>query len=372
MADDKFSIEETHRVLSQIPNYFVSGGNETLALANGSPVSPERTTQPSAAGIQQGFIIRVEAKVKNNHATESAEITDFGMCNLLQRIEYTDTGGYSRHAGLTGIGLELASYARNASVLGAASMNNANYGVNLGAGGSDTAPAEIAAGQTVRVSHTFFLPFAFSPYNQTGAIATLFTQGQQTLKLTFPTKSAAFVADTANKMRALYAKGDCGFVDLRYEVINVTKNRGVPTPQLNPGAFANVYHIQEGFVTALAENNDKKVALDNGRTHYNAFLIYDNGGVLNRETDVNSLSVMYGGTEDTKRANPYIHGMIANQIIKSGLPPATYYLSFADDPLNTAAKGGSIDLIFNPSTVNSGATLYTLIDYIQAGNAVSM
>lgn len=363
--------QETNFVLANLPNYFASGGAETLALASGSPVSPERTTQPSASGIQQYFVIRVEAQVQNTHASEAAEILPFGAANLLSRIDYTDTSGYGRHQGLTGRGLELMNMARNASVVGGVHTLAADYGVTLGAGGSDVAPAAIPFGTTARLSHTFILPFAFSADNQTGAIATTLTQGQQTLKLTFPTKSEAFVSASANPLKAIYKKGTLQFTDLRYTVTNVTKNRGVPS-NINPSVFANVYHIQEGATTALTAGNDKKVPLDNGRTHFNAFMVYDNGGALNRETDVTSLSVMHGGTQDVKRADPYIHNMFAKQTLRAGLPPATYYFNFRDDPQNTANKGGSIDLVFQPASVNAGATLYTVVDYVQAGNSVSM
>ena len=368
----KQSLNERHANLVNTPNYFVSGGGESLALNAGDLVSPERTSTPTASGIEQYMLVRVYGGATNTHASEAATRAPMGAANLIQRIEFTDTGGYLRHSGVSGRTLELLAYARQYDVVGAACAEDADYGVTSQAGGSDVMPATIAAaGGTAAFSHTFVIPFAYSAVDMRGAIPAILQQGQQTLKLRFPTKAEAFVATAGNKLKALYSGGTVAFTSLGYEVIVVTKNRNLPN-ELPIESFADVYQITEGTLSALSAGSDNKFALEAGRTHYNAFMTYDNGGTMVYESDVNSLSVLFGGSQDALRASPYIHNAIAKNVLKNGLPPAVYYFNFRADPMNVMQKGGSIDLIFNPKTTNTGATIHFALDYIQSGVVSSL
>ena len=368
----KKALYDRHNDLVATPNYFVSGGGETLAITSGDLVSPERTSTPTAAGVQMYMLVRVFGTCANTHATEVATRTPFGAANLISRIEYTDTGGYLRHSGVSGRTLELMAYARQYDVVGGATAEDSDYGVQLGAGGSDVMPATIAAvSGTAKFSHTFVIPFAYSAMDMRGAIPAFMQQGQQTLKLRFPTKSEAFVATASNKLKALYSGGTVNYTSLGYEVITVTKNRNLPE-EMPVEAFADVYQITEGNMSALSAGADNKFSLEPGRTHYNAFMTYDNGGQMIYETDINSLSLMFGGSQDAMRASPQIHNAIAKNVLKSGLPPSTYYLNFRSDPMNVMQKGGSIDIIINPNTVNTAANVIFALDYIQSGVVSSL
>jgi hypothetical protein len=356
-----------HANLVNTPNYYVSGGQYNHALATGDLVSPEVTTTPTASGIEQYMVVRVFGSVTNSHASQVANITPFGAANLIQRIEFTDTGGYLRHSGVSGRTLELMAYARQYDVIGGALMEDANYGVSLGAGGSDIMPATVAAaGGTASFSHTFVIPFAYSAVDMRGAIPALLQQGQQSLKVRFPTKAEAFVSTVADKFKAIYSGGTLAYGSLGYEVITVTKNRNLPQ-ELPTEVFADVYQITEGTMSSLSAGTDNKFAFEAGRTHFNLFAIFNNGGTLNYETDVGDLSLLFGGSQDAFRASPYIHNAMAKNTLKTGLPPATYYMNFRADPMNVMEKGGSIDFIIRPLTVNTGANVQIALDYIQSG-----
>lgn len=355
-----------HANLVNTPNYFVSGGEYNHALANGDLVSPEVTTNPTASGIEQYMIVRVFGSAVNTHPTQTASVTPFGASNLIQRIEFTDTGGYLRHSGVSGRTLELMAYARQYDVIGGAMMEDNNYGVMLGSGGSDVMPQTILPSMTAKFSHTFIIPFAYSAVDMRGAVPAILQQGQQSLKVRFPTKSEAFVTSVADKFRAVYSGGAVSYVSLGYEVVTVTKNRNLPA-ELPTETFADVYQITEGTMSALSAGSVNKFAFEAGRTHYNLFAIFNNGGVLNYETDVGSLSLLFGGSQDALNASPYIHNMIAKNTLKCGLPPATYYMNFRADPMNVMEKGGSIDFTIRPLTVNTGAYIQIATDYIQSG-----
>lgn len=365
-------LAQRHAQLVNTPNYFVSGGQYNHALTSGDLVSPEVTSNPTASGIQQHMMIRVFGTVANTHASEVANITPFGAANLIRRIEYTDTGGYLRHSGVSGATLELMAYARQYDVIGGAMVEDANYGVQLGAGGSDVMPATIAAVNGVaHFSHVFILPFAYSAMDMRGAIPALLQQGQQSVKIRFPSKAEAFVGAAADKLNAIYSGGTLNYTALGYEIITVTKNRNLPA-ELPIEAFADVYQITEGTMSSLSSGTDNKFAFEAGRTHFNLFAIYNNGGVLNYETDVGDLSLLFGGSQDAFRASPYIHNAVAKNVLKCGLPPATYYMNFRSDPMNVMEKGGSIDFIIRPLTVNSGANVRIALDYIQSGIVSSL
>ena len=371
MASDVIPLQARRDALAQLPNYFVSGGGENLAIASGDLVSPERSSNPTGAGVTMFMVVRVEAVVANTHASADATRAAFCGANLLKRMEYTDPNGYLRHTGISGRALEMNAQHRQADVVGGSSTIAHDYGMDLAAGGSDVAPATIAHGTSATLSHTFIIPFAVGPRDFRGAVANVLSTGQQTLKLTFPTKAEAFVATGADAFNALYVGGTLAFTSLKYEVISVTKNRNLPA---NPSQtlpvedFADVYMLQEGARTNLVAGVDAKIPMDSNRRFLSAFYFYNNGGTLNRESDVTSLSVLAGGSQDLLRCSPKICNMFAKNVLSNGLPPATYYQDFRSDNMDVADKG-SIDLVFMPATVNSGATLYTLVDYIQYGAA---
>jgi hypothetical protein len=364
-------LEARRAALLALPNYFVSGGGENLAIASGDLVSPERSSNPTGAGVTMFMVVRVEALVVNTHASQLATRSAFGGANLLKRMEYTDPDGYLRHTGISGRALEMNAQHRQADVVGGSSVIASNYGMDLDAGGSDVAPLSIAANTSATISHTFIIPFAVGQNDCRGAVANVLSTGQQTLKLTFPTKAEAFVPTGADAFNALYVGGTMSFASLKYEVISVTKNRNLPSnpSQMLPVEdFADVYMLQEGARTNLVAGVDTKIPMDANRRMLSAFYFYNNGGTLNRETDVTSLSVLAGGSQDLLRCSPKICNMFAKNVLTNGLPPATYYQDFRRDNMDVANKG-SIDLVFMPATVNSGATLYTLVDYIQYGAA---
>ena len=368
---DVIPLEARRAALLSLPNYYVSGGGENLAIASGDLVSPERSSNPTGAGVTMYMIVRVEAVVANTHASQAATRTAFCGANLLKRMEYTDPNGYLRHTGVSGRALEMNAQHRQADVVGGSSVIAADYGMDLAAGGSDVAPMTIAANTSATLSHTYVIPFAVGAKVCRGAVANILSTGQQTLKLTFPTKAEAFVAAGADPFNALYVGGTLNFTSFKYEVISVTKNRNLPS---NPSTmlpvedFADVYMLQEGARTNLVAGVDTKIPMDANRRLLSAFYFYNNGGALNRETDVTSLSVLAGGSQDLLRCSPKICNMFAKNVLSNGLPPATYYQDFRSDNMDVSDKG-SIDLVFMPATVNSGATLYTLVDYIQYGAA---
>lgn len=365
------SLAERNAALCATPNYPVSGGSEMLAVSSGDLVSPERTTNPSPSGIEQYMIIRVFGSIKNSHASVAAVRTKFGASNVIKSLQYNDTTGYSRHTNVSGRALELISYARQYDVVGGSMDVNPTYGVEFQNGTSDVCPASIAAGATVDFSHTFYLPFAYSSLDQRGAVPAALAMGQQTLKLLFPTKAEAFVATGANPFKALFIGGTCEWVTLGYEVVTMTKNRNLPQ-ELPIELFGTTYQITETARSNLTAGTDNKFGLEPSRQHFNIFQVYDNGGVLNVETDVNSLSMLFGGSHDARRLSPQIHNAIARNTLKGGIPAGVYYANMRDDPLDVMTKGGSIDLVFNPKTVATGAVIYTVLDYLQAGTTVSM
>lgn len=376
MKQQQLDLATRHAMLANTPNYIVSGGSYNhTTTGNGDLVSPEISLHPTASGVQQYMIARVYGSVINN-GTSTVSLTPFGMSNLLQRIEYTDTAGYIRHAGVSGRTLELMAYARQYDVVGSSLVEDAQYGVGLQSGTSDYVSATtLTAGNTAQFSHTFIIPFAVGASDQRGAVPALLQQGQQTLKLRFPTLAELAVPLVGNPLKAVWQQVGAGTLDVEYqslavELYTVTKNRNLPT-QLPLEMFADVYQLYELAYSVTAAGTDQLIPLEPGRIHYNAFVVYNNGNLLNVESDVNSLSVLFAGSQDAHRLSAPVHNMLARTTLRSGLPAGTYYYNWRADPMDTATKGGSVDVVVNPSFVNAGATLYLVGDYVTRGSVLS-
>jgi hypothetical protein len=362
----KAPLEYRRAALINAPDTYVNGGSASIPLTAGSPVSPTQTIYPTCSGVQQYMLLTVTGSVTNNAAT-AATATKYGASNLLQWLRYTDVNGFDRHQ-IDGRGLELLNSARQYGVIGNAFLPNTNYGVAYNGDLLDSMPATVAAGATASFTHTFVIPFAYSPTDQRGAILANGVNVQQALTITFPTAAQAFVDPANNALAALYtvAGGTMVFASLGYQVTTVTKNLNLPA-ELPLEDFANAYILQGGARTGLAVNADFKVPFDSGKDYFNVFAVYDNGGVLNAGTDVNTLTIMLGGSQDVYRGTPHVWATMASLKISEGLPHGTYYKSLVNYPINTARTGGSADFIVNPSVVNTNATLWTYYDVMQAG-----
>lgn len=373
---DLLPLEIRHRMLCNTPNYVVSGGSYTHTLTgNNDLVSPEITMHPTASGIQQYMALRVTGGFLNN-GTAPVALTPFGIANIIQRIEYTDTAGYIRHAGVSGRALELMAYARQYDVVGGAFVEDPLYGVGLQSGTSDAiGQTTLTPGQSTTFSHTFIIPFAYGASDQRGAVPALLQQGQQSLKIRFPTLAELAVPLVGNPLKAVWQQTAAGTLDVEYtslsfELYTFTKNRNLPQ-QLPLEMFADTYQLYELAYNVTAAGTDQLIPLEPGRIHYNGFVVYNNGNQLNTETDVNSLSVLFAGSQDAHRLSAPVHNAIARNYLRSGLPAGTYYYNWRNDPMETATKGGSIDVVVNPSVVNAGATLYLIGDYVTRGAVLS-
>ena len=364
-------LEIRRAMLSRTPTYRVRDAMGTIPLNVGSPVSSMLTLYPTCSGIQQYMTLRIYGQIKNSGAAVATR-TEYGGANVLGDISYTDPFGIDR-TNIDGIGLELMNLARQRDPIGALSSIDDNYGVKFRTWGSDVLPPTIAAGATVDFSHTFVLPFAYSNADQRGAIMANQAGSNQILRIRFPQKSEAVVLNTANSLRALYTTTGAvamTFETLGYELVTATKNYGIDTTQLPVEDFAVSYILQGGAYTGMAANSDFKIPYQAGRTHPRTFVVFDNGGALNTGSDVNSLSMLFGGSQDVMRLSPELHNFESKWSFSSGLPAGTYFQTHEDQPtggLNLVNTGGSADFVINCKTVNANATMYEYIDYFTQG-----
>jgi len=348
------------------------GEAKQLPLNNGEPVSPTYTIHPSTSGVMMHFYLRVHGTITNNGASDATRSV-FGASNLIQYLTYTDTQGSLRHQ-TDGRGIELMNTARQGKPIGAVTSDE-SYGVEYSAWGGNTLPKTIAAGATVPFSHTFVIPLAFSNANPIGAILGFVTNSQQTLKVTFPTKSDAFIEEGEDALSALYtATGvNMKFGTLSYELYTATKNQGLPQ---NNGQYllpfdtmAQHYILQSGTRAGVVNNADNYIPYTDGQTFFNTFVIFNNGGELNLGSDVDSVSIRHQGSQDTHRLPPSIAATEAGFNLSNGLPAGTYYKKHFP-PLNTLETGGSADFTIKPKTVNNDAVFHFYNDYVTTGSLV--
>lgn len=370
MANTKLPLEIRRAMLARIPTYRVRDAMGSIPLLSGSPVSKMLTLYPTCSGIQQYMTLRVYGKIKNSGATIASR-TEYGAANLLDNIAYTDPFGIDRTS-IDGIGLELMNLGRQRDPIGAISTIDNNYGVNFRAWGSDVMPPTIAAGATVDFSHTFILPFAYSNADQRGAIMANQAGSNQLLRIQFPDKGTAFKLPTDNSLKALYTSTavNMTFEELNYELVTATKNYGIDVANLPVEDFATSYILQGGAYTGMAAGSDFKIPYQAGRSHVRTFAVYDNGGILNTGSDVNSLTLLFGGSQDVMRLSPELHNLESKWSFPCGLPAGTYYQTHEDQPnggLNIVNTGGSADFVMQMKTVNANATVYQYVDYFAQG-----
>ncbi len=157
---------------------------------------------PANVGIVKGFLVKVTAAIKNNHATAAVALTDFGPANLVQRVIYYDPDN-QRHTETSGWHLHFVNTAKQGAPFLSSMVTDSpiKYGDVMNV---IDAPATIAAGATGELTMYYWVPLAYSETDLTGAVLANVPQSKQRLKLEFANNNTAFAAVGANPLEAIY------------------------------------------------------------------------------------------------------------------------------------------------------------------------
>lgn len=311
-------------------------------------------------GIVKGFVLKVQAVIKNNGATDMS-LTDFGIANLLKQVTYYDPNN-QRHIETSGWHIALVNTIKGQKPFGSSTPTDSpiKYGDNYDI---IDAPQTIAAGATANVIMHYWIPLAYSDTDLSGAVFANVAQSKQRLRLEFATNSTAFVTNAENPLEAIYkgaAPEDCSIEEISYTCYQhyldqLPMNNGqyiVPSIDLS-----TVYLLENTVQAGLTPNADFAVQYGNLYRYLSTIAIYDNGGVFTpKGTDVNYLAQRTANFSDYRKASPDTWNLETRKLIGTDLPPSVYLAETRNRPIYTLQTGNQT-FVLNPKTVNQNARL---------------
>lgn len=330
-------------------------------IASGTITPTQQQTiniAPRNVGLIMGFIVRLSGGVTNAAGTGLTR-TGFGSANIIRNITFTDLQNVQR-INTSGYHLALLNSARQGFAFGGAYAPNLpmSYGNNWApfAGG-----ATIAASGTDTVTHTFYVPLAYSAVDLRGSVYANIVNATQNLQITIPTSAQAFLAGGADGLQAIYT-GNAGATwtdTISYEISQVYYDQ---IPMVNGAPVVpimdvnTIYDIKNTTVTGMAVNQDFPVPYANYRSFLSTMAIFDNGGSFNSGSDVNYFSLKSANSTELFKMTPNVVSLLMRQTFMADPPPGVYYFDHRSKPLDTITYG-NLELNLNASTVNANAAL---------------
>lgn len=155
------------------------------------PTQPSIVLNPRPVGLCKRFYIEILATL-NNTSGNVAQLTDFGLGNLLSNVTFVDLNNNTR-INTSGNHLNLVANAKRRNPLGSTPDNNVSTGANraqmLNVPAASwpvfQAPQTIAAGASATVRAVYELPLAYTDDNLAGSIYLGVVQNQAQISITF-------------------------------------------------------------------------------------------------------------------------------------------------------------------------------------------
>lgn len=340
-------------------------------VANGNAI--QRNIPLRNVGLTTKLYIQVSFTIAQA-AAETLTLTNFGPANVFQNITFADYTNYQR-INTTGWHMDALATARRKMPFASAytTSNPVKTGNNYNI---KSAPATVTTAQTVYMIYE--IPFAYSETNLQGAILSQVLNGNA--YLTFTINPNIVVGSGGNPVQAVYQSStanDKGAVtNFTYTIYQEYYDQ---LPQNAQGQYLvpaldlqYIYGIYNTDVSGLAVNSDNPYSFINYRSYMSAFAIYDNAGVLAAGTDMNRFKLLSANMLPLFDLTPPMAKLIYERnIIGDDFPIGSYYFDFRDKPITTS-QNGNMQLIFNPSSVTSAASVIHLgLEYLGLLNQVA-
>lgn len=312
-------------------------------------------------GIVKGFVLKVEATISNTSATQAANLTDFGIANLLKQVTYYDPNN-QRHIETSGWHIAMINTIKGQRPFGSSTQTDSpiKYGDNYDV---IEAPETIAAGQTAKVVMHYWIPLAYSDTDLSGAVFANVAQSKQRLRLEFANDATAFVGADENKLEAVYSTEDVGTLKIDEMSYSCYQHYLDQLPMANgqyivPSIDLSTIYLLENTVQAgLTPNADFAVQYGNLYRYLSTIAIFDNGGVMGvKGADVNYLAQRTANFSDYRKASPDTWNLETRKLIGTDLPPSVYLAENRNRPIYTLQTGNQT-FVLNPKTVNTNARL---------------
>lgn len=323
---------------------------------------------PRNVGLTLGFLVKVTAGVTNG-ATNTANLTGFGVANLLSSVTYTDLQNINR-VQTTGYHLAMLNSARQGFIFGGtyASGIPMGYGNNYGA---FSGPSTIAGAGTATLQGYWYVPLAYSSNDLSGAVYTNVVNAAQNLQIVLNQTPFVGATDPLNAVYSGNAGGDyTNTVTVTvYQIYRdqIPFQNGVPILPIQD--LNIVYDLKNTTLTGISANQDFPFAYPNMRRFLSTFAVYDNGGTFNSGSDVNYWSLEAANSTMLFKLDPITAALFARQTFMTDPPPGVYYFDHRDKPIETITFG-NMTLNLNASTVNSNASEIVLTEAFQQVNQI--
>jgi hypothetical protein len=315
-------------------------------------------------GLIKGLLVRVSGTLKNTTSGGGAAVatrSQIGAANLISQFVFNDYSNTVR-VQTAGWHVHFINSAKQALVFGGAYAPNVpvNYGNNWNV---QTAPGTIASDTTAAISFFYYVPLAYAKDDLRGAVYAGVVNATATLQITINT--APFVA-SGDATLAVYSGAAGGWntgasctvqVWQHYlDQLPMANTPAGPQPILPQMDMNTIYELKNTAQTGLTANQDFPIPYANFRTFLSTFVIFNNAGTLNVGSDVSYWSLRAANTTQIFQYPADVAALLARNTFYADLPRGCYYFDFRGRPINTQ-QFGNMELVLNPSSVSSGASL---------------
>jgi hypothetical protein len=338
----------------------ISIGSFPLSAAQAAGTAP-LTIVPQPVGLLKKFIIEISGTANNTDGANAANLSDFGLSNLIGQIVFNDTQSYTRIQ-TTGWHLDQIFRAKHrwgaSQAILAASLNESgNYGNSFGI---LVAPTGFAHGTSQGFRMTFELPICYSDEDLRGAVylGVVNATAQLTLTMTTTPFAAAGVDSTLACWKG--AAGNLSNVTVTvYQVFLDQLPMGKGGVMLPPLDMSTVYELKNTVnAQAFQVGQDNPLSYANFRRFMSTFFIYNHDPSADAGrtggTDINYFALQSANFTNLWKQDPLEAERASRVLTFTDFPPGGYYFSFRKKPISTISYG-NMQLILNPSAAGAGA-----------------
>lgn len=338
------------------------------------------TVPPRNVGLIKGFFVELSGTMTES-AGHNITPTELNVANFLSNITFYDlnnnlrinTPGWHMHL--------LNSVKGHRPFVSAFTTDNpTGFGSNMGANNWIRNPGTLNSGATASgvVRMLYWVPLAYSDRDLRGAIYANVVNA--TLQLVLTINPTPFVSTASDSTFAMYTTSAAGVGTLTNVTVNVYQVYFDQLPQVQgKGPFlpvldlSTIYELKTTSLTGMTVNQDFPIPYANFREFISTIFMYDNGSsetTLFAGTDINYVALQSANFTNIFKLDPYLLSMQTRQIVQDDFPIGTYYIDHRKRPISTV-QYGNMELIVNPSTVNSGAQILTAYEDFAIVNTVT-
>jgi hypothetical protein len=320
-------------------------------------------------GLVKRLVVKITGTVAQG-AAENQNLTKWGLANIASNINVTDLSNYQR-VNTTGWHLTALATLRRQGAYGAAFLNDSpvNFGSNFAV---NNAPAQITTAKTF--SFYYEIPLAYSDTDLRGAIYSAVVNATWNLQITL--NPSFFVTSTQDPTLAVYQSSTAQLGVLTAVTVTVFQVYLDQLPFVGPNPVLPLFDLATGYLlintnqTGLSVGQDFPIQYPNFRQILSTMFIYDNNGVLNPGTDINSIGIQAANLVFLYKSDPQTLALKLRNTIGDDFPPGSYCIETRMQPINTTAYG-NMQLVINPSSVNAPANVLMGLEMLGIINQVA-